>query len=44
MFNKNNKIKNNGETINRFKQEILNLLAYYSSSLAILEKYDKNKC
>jgi len=43
MFNKNNKIKNNGETINRFKQEILNLLAYYSSSLAILEKYDKNK-
>ncbi|MDP2708583.1 MAG: virulence protein RhuM/Fic/DOC family protein [bacterium] len=25
------------------EQEILNLLAYYSSSLAILEKYDKNK-
>jgi len=25
------------------EQEILNLLAYYSSSLTILEKYDKNK-
>lgn len=25
------------------EQEILNLLAYYASSLAILEKYDKNK-
>lgn len=25
------------------EQEILNLLAYYSSSLAVLEKYDKNK-
>ena len=25
------------------EQEILNLLAYYSSSLALLEKYDKNK-
>ncbi len=25
------------------EQEILNLLAYYSSSLSILEKYDKNK-
>lgn len=25
------------------EQEVLNLLAYYASSLAILEKYDKNK-